>query len=446
VDLATNSGRSFYAGLLEALTQVMGTAKGYLYDHGPRVAHLARQIGREMGLPERDIAQLMFASVLCDAGMIGLAEDAWENPVAHLDTETRARVQVHPIRSEAAVTAIPHLEGVAPLVRYHHEWWDGSGYPDALAGEDIPVGARILRLADTVAALGENRPQRPPCSAAEIRRIVEQGKAIEFCPETADAFLGLFDRRLMPDFHAPTFQRVLVSSAQELLPSQISPLSGDQLLEILSTLIDAKDPYTAGHSRRVAILSVACANQLGFGDDMLETVWAAAYLHDLGKLSVPLRVLAKTTALDEDEREEVQLHASVGASILERIPSLRHLSTGARYHHERWDGTGYPEGLRGDQIPLLAQVLAVSDSYDAMTSNRAYRPSKDHEHAMEEIARGTGQHFGPRAAAAFLTLPDHLFHSIRRARAPLRVGGVERRAPRAFERPVESAESQYLVG
>src|SRR5688572_25176827 len=304
VDLATNSGRSFYAGLLEALTQVMGTAKGYLYDHGPRVAHLSRQIGREMKLSERDIAELMFASVLCDAGMIGLAEDAWENPVAHLDPATRSRVQVHPIRSEAAATAIPHLEGVAPLVRFHHEWWDGSGYPDGLVGEDIPVGARILRLADTVAALGENRPQRPPCSAAEIRRVVEDGSAVEFCPDVARTFLDMFDRRRMAEYHAPTFQRVLMAAAQQLLPIEISPLSGDQLLEILSTLIDAKDPYTAGHSRRVAILSVACANQLGCQEELLETVWAAAYLHDLGKLSVPLRVLAKNGRLDEDEREE----------------------------------------------------------------------------------------------------------------------------------------------
>ena len=154
VDGSTNSGRAFYAGLLEALTQVMGTAKGYLYDHGPRVAHLARQVAGEVGLSERDKAELMFASVLCDMGMIGLAEDAWENPVVRLDDESRARVRMHPLRSQAAVTAVPHLEGVAPLVRYHHEWWDGSGYPDGLAGEDIPLGARILRLADTVAALG----------------------------------------------------------------------------------------------------------------------------------------------------------------------------------------------------------------------------------------------------------------------------------------------------
>ena len=444
VDVSLNSGRAFYAGLLEALTQVMGTAKDYLFDHGPSVGHLSRQIATELGLTERSKAELMFAAVLGDVGMIGLAEDAWENPVAELDPETRARVEVHPLRSETAVLAIPHLGGVAPLVRYHHEWWDGSGYPDGLSGHEIPIGARILRLADTVAALGENRPNRPARSAEEIREVVVDGYAVEFGPDVTDAYLGLADRRRIADYYAPTFYRVLMSAAEELLPPEISPLSGDQLLEILSALIDAKDPYTAGHSRRVAILSVATAHRMGLDDDMLRTVWAAAYLHDLGKLSVPLRVLAKNGPLTEDELHAVQLHASVGASILERIPSVRHLSPGARYHHERWDGRGYPEGLRGDHIPLLAQLLAVTDCYDAMTSNRAYRPSLDHDTALEKIARGTGVHFGPRAAAAFLSLPDHLFHSIRGARSPLRVGAAQ--CARLAAAHLLPDDCQFLVG
>ncbi len=159
---------------------------------------------------------------------------------------------------------------------------------------------------------------------------------------------------------------------------------------------------------------------------------------------MPLRVLTKAGPLDDDEFGEVQAHPSVGASILEQIPSLSHLSPGARYHHERWDGRGYPEGLRGDHIPLLAQVLAVSDSYDAMTSTRAYRPSRDHDVAMEEIVQGTGVQFGPRAAAAFLSLPDHLFHSIRRARPPLRTGAVQRARMAAAQLLPEG--SQFLVG
>jgi HD-GYP domain-containing protein (c-di-GMP phosphodiesterase class II) len=181
----SKSGREFYAGLLEALTHVMGTAKGYLRDHGPMVAMLSTQLGTEMGLSRKDCAGLFFASVLSDMGMVGLAEDAWENPVPELSPEVRARVELHPERSEERVEQIPHLEGLAPLVRHHHEWWDGSGYPDALEGEAIPLGAQILRLADTVTALGQQRPHRPALGADAITEIIARGTGTEFGPDVA---------------------------------------------------------------------------------------------------------------------------------------------------------------------------------------------------------------------------------------------------------------------
>ncbi len=411
-------GRGFYVGLLEALTRVMGMAQGYLQDHGRRAGHLARLVGERMGLSQEKIAELLFASVLADVGMIGLVEDAWENPVTTLKPEVRARVRLHPIRSEAAVLGIPHLTAVAPVVRHHHEWWNGAGYPDGLSGADIPVASSILRLADTVAALGEIRPQRPARPFAEIRRVVREGSGVEFSPAAAEAFLALTAEGAPPEPDPGDFHRSLFKAAERLFPAEISPLSVEQLLEILASLIDAKDPYTAGHSRRVAILAVAMATRLGLDDRMKETVWAAGYLHDVGKLSVPLRVLTKEGPLDEDERIAVALHTHVGAGILAAIPSLRHLTPGIRYHHERWDGGGYPEGLSGDHIPLVAQILAVCDAYDAMTSGRAYQASRSHLEAVEEIARATGQHFGPGVAAWFLSLPEPLFEAVRRARHP----------------------------
>jgi HD-GYP domain-containing protein (c-di-GMP phosphodiesterase class II) len=410
-----HAGWAFYAGLLEALTQVMGAAKGYLFEHGPRVAHLARQLGRRMDLSQEEIAELLFASILSDLGMVGMVEEAWENPRPQLTPEARARVIQHPARSEDIVLAIPHLERIAPLVRHHHEWWDGTGYPDALRGDDIPLGAQVLRLADTVCALSEWRPQRPAFAPAEIREFVRSLKGIEFGP-IADLYVELVDRNELAEFHPHVFQRALMDAAAAILPREVSPLSSDQLLEILASLIDAKDPYTAGHSRRVAILAVAVANQLGLGEHVRATLWTAGYLHDLGKVSVPLRVLTKAGPLDDEEWRVVRAHAGDGARILAGIPSLRHLAPGVRYHHERWDGGGYPEGLRRDHIPLVAQILAVADAYDAMTSKRSYRSSMTHEEALEEIAVSTGRHFGPRAAAAFLALPDHLFHSVRQPR------------------------------
>ncbi len=110
----------------------MGSAKGYLRDHGPMVAMLASQIGHELGLSKAECSELCFAAVLSDMGMVGLAEDAWENPTPVLEPDVRQRVEMHSQRSEERVKGIPHLEELAPLLRHHHEWWDGSGYPDGL--------------------------------------------------------------------------------------------------------------------------------------------------------------------------------------------------------------------------------------------------------------------------------------------------------------------------
>lgn len=401
-----HQGRAFYAGLLEAMIQVMGTAKGYLFHHGPRVAVISQRIGARLELSSSELARLFFASVLADTGMIGLVEDAWENPVPVLPPDERSRVQEHPLRGEKTVRRIPYLGGIAPLVRHHHEWWDGSGYPEGLSGEEIPLGAQILRLADTAAALGEERPQRPALSHAEIRREMEKCAGRECSPELTEHFLQLLENGQALGFHPALFQRTLFRAARDLLPDEVSPLTTDELLYIFSSMVDAKDRYTAGHSRRVAKLGAMLAEHLGLDEDVQATVWAAGHLHDVGKVSVPLRVLSKPGPLSRKERREVQRHTTAGASILASVPSLRHLTTGARYHHERWDGSGYPEGLSRDRIPVVAQILAICDAYDAMTSDRSYREARSHEVTMSEISREAGSHFAPRVADAFLDLPE----------------------------------------
>ncbi len=298
------------------------------------------------------------------------------------------------------------------MVRHHNVWWDGGGYPDGLAGEQIPLGARILRLADTVAALGEPRPQRAAIDADAIRQIVEGATGTEFDAEIVRVYYALEDSESIPDFHHTTFYRASIEATADLVPEQISALSGREFLQIMGSLIDAKDPYTAGHSRRVATLGTLLCEMLGVGENLSETVWSGGYLHDLGKISVPLAVLLKSGRLDDSERRSIEQHAATGAEILAAIPGLRHLSPACRYHHERWDGSGYPEGLSGDRIPLVARILGVCDAYDAMTSNRSYRPARTHGEAVREIADETGRHFGPYVASAFLDISDDQFAKV----------------------------------
>jgi putative nucleotidyltransferase with HDIG domain len=411
-----DSGKAFYAGLLEALTSVMGSAKGYLRDHGPIVAMLASQLGKELGLNKAQCSELFFAAVLSDMGMVGLAEDAWENPAPELTPDVRERVQKHPRRSEERVRGVPHLEDLAPLLRHHHEWWNGSGYPDRLKGEEIPLGARILRLADTVAALGQPRPHRGPLGPEEVAEVVESSTGEEFGPEIAKCYLTLHRAGQIPKFDAQAYRHTVLRAAESLLPEEVSPLSTSQLLTIVANLIDAKDPYTAGHSRRVSVLAVAVAEQLELNPATRSALWAGGYLHDLGKLAVPLRVLAKNGRLSDEEFDYIKAHPTEGAEILEGIPTLQHLTAGVRYHHERWDGRGYPEGLSGERIPLVAQIMAVCDAYDAMTSKRAYRDSCPPEQAFEEVERETGTQFGPVAAEAFLKVPESIFAGLQAER------------------------------
>jgi HD-GYP domain-containing protein (c-di-GMP phosphodiesterase class II) len=431
------SGRAFYAGLLGALTGVMGSAKGYLRDHGPRVAMLANRIGIECGLDAEACSELVFAAVLSDMGMVGLAEDAWENPVPELSDEVRARVRQHPQRSEVRVREIPHLETLGALVRHHHEWWDGSGYPDGLSGDDIPLGAQILRLADTVVALGAERPQRGPVPSEDIVRLVEDGVGAEFGPDVASVWLAL-SKAEAPEFSEARYRDMVMSASERLLPLEVATPSTNQLLTIVANLIDAKDPYTGGHSRRVALLAVSVADQMALPGDVKSLLWASGYLHDLGKLAVPLRVLAKEGRLTNEEFDFIKAHPGDGADILEGIPTLEHLTGGVRHHHERWDGGGYPDGLLGEAIPLVAQIMAVCDSYDAMTSKRAYRDSLGSDFALEEIARERGRQFGPAAAEGFLAIPDDIFRGLHRSRAdayrdiPERVGTLRLIDPRWF--------------
>jgi putative nucleotidyltransferase with HDIG domain len=178
----------------------------------------------------------------------------------------------------------------------------------------------------------------------------------------------------------------------------------------LATTIDAKDHYTHGHTERVTQISLAMAKKLLIShrikvdENFLEELNIAALLHDIGKIGVPEYILNKRGSLSDDERRRINEHPIIGASILEPIGELKRAIEGVKYHHERFDGTGYPEGLKGHYIPLIASIIAVADSYDAMNTNRPYRPAFTKEQVIEEIKKGMGTQFNPLAAKVLIEL------------------------------------------
>lgn len=169
-----------------------------------------------------------------------------------------------------------------------------------------------------------------------------------------------------------------------------------------ASAIDAKDRYTGGHTKRVALFSVLIAKYMGKNAEEIEDIRLAANLHDIGKIGVDDRVLKKEAPLDREEWEHMKLHPEFGYKILAHVKSMKLITDGMRYHHERPDGLGYPLGLKGEEIPEIARIISVADTFDAMTSNRPYRRGMDYDTAFEEIVSHRGTQFDEKVVDAFI--------------------------------------------
>jgi len=163
----------------------------------------------------------------------------------------------------------------------------------------------------------------------------------------------------------------------------------------LSQAIDAKDGFTRGHADRVSRIAGAIARELGLSERQIEQIELAGLLHDIGKIGVEDRILMKPQRLDSEEQELMRRHPIYGASILEPSAALRPLVQTILHHHENYDGSGYPEGLKGEEIPLGSRIIIVADAYEAMTSDRIYRKSIGHDRAMDQLNRFKGLQFDP---------------------------------------------------
>ena len=177
--------------------------------------------------------------------------------------------------------------------------------------------------------------------------------------------------------------------------------------------MDSRDPYTFQHSQRVAQYSEKIATQLGLPPEEIDLVRSSARIHDLGKMGVDDQMLRKPGPLTVEERREFQGHSAIGAEIIQRFPQYKDGRKLILYHHERHDGSGYPEGLKGDQIPLGSRIIAVADAYDAMTSDRPYRKALSPDAACDELSVNSRTQFDPIVVGAFLKIPTAEIEAIR---------------------------------
>jgi len=207
------------------------------------------------------------------------------------------------------------------------------------------------------------------------------------------------------DFSLPSlFSQQLTAALKKDLPA----IRMDELIEVILTVLDARAPYTFSHSLRVTAIAVPIATDMQLPAETIRGIHEAASMHDIGKVGIPDRVLNKTGRLTRDEMLYMQAHPRIGYNILSRLPLFKGIAEIVLCHHERWDGLGYPAGLKGEDIPLESRIIAVADAFDAITSDRPYRKGQTLSFGIEEILRHREDQFGPRVVDHFLNICNQI--------------------------------------
>ena len=196
-------------------------------------------------------------------------------------------------------------------------------------------------------------------------------------------------------------------------------ISIHNLVEVVVTVLDARDPYTHVHSWRVAEIAECLAYGFNLEKEWLNRIHIAAHLHDIGKIGVPDAILNKNGRLTVEEFSIRKSHSVIGSTIINKIPVLKDISLYIRHHHERFDGKGYPDGLVGKNIPFGSRIIAVADTFDAITSHRHYRPARSIEESFKEIRSCSGTQLCPECVTCFMDMKKNILHLIERVNAEL---------------------------
>jgi HD-GYP domain-containing protein (c-di-GMP phosphodiesterase class II) len=306
---------------------------------------------------------------------------------------TRSLMQARCERGAQIARLLGLSETTAQAIYALDEHWDGAGYPDGLRGEHIPLGARVANLAQCVEIFWAAGGERA------ARALAHKRQGAWFDPSLVAALDGL-------DVHFwASLERPDLSPHRP--PDRPLSADGDALDRIadgFAAVIDAKSPWTYRHSDRTSVIALSIAEALDADATTLRDLARAARLHDIGKLGVSNQILDKPAELTDAEFAAVKEHARITHTILARVPGLREVAPLASAHHERLDGSGYPYGWTADRLTMPMRALAVADVYDALTSERPYRPAHSSERALEVLRSEAPRRLDPDAVGALEAL------------------------------------------
>jgi HD-GYP domain-containing protein (c-di-GMP phosphodiesterase class II) len=389
------------------------------HQHAIRVGEGCVLIGEKLGLPPRTLQKMYYAGLLHDVGKISIDPKLLAKK-GKLTNEEFEVIKDHTKHGSRIIATLPGMSELALWIRWHHEWWNGQGYPDKLMQNEIPIEVQILSVTDCFDSLQTPRPDRDRLSPEAAYDIINSGKGTQFNPDVLNLVLELVEERtLIPGQSSEKF----LTLKREYIDVPFAGFNNEYLcgsgitglypiLRLFARVIDAKHKYTRGHSTRVSILSKLIAEKMNLPAEDLAMVEVAGLLHDAGKVSVPVDILDKPGRPSDEEWEIIKGHPGRSLDILNTISALSDIAKISASHHEKHDGTGYPSRLRGEEIPLLAQIIAVADTYDAITSTRSYREGQPPELAYNIIRKELGAQFNPEVGRILLDIPPKHINAV----------------------------------
>ena len=400
----SHSDRRMHDAVIEALLNTLELHDPIVAAHQRRVAELGGRIAEVLDLATADREALVIAAKVHDIGKIAVPSEISSKPAALSPLEAEIMRGHVTSGHEVLVQAnLPHV--IAESVYQHHERLNGSGYPRGLAGSDLTPHARILCVADVFEAMTSHRPYRPAHRDHEALAFLRKHAGERFDPDVVAACREAvrvndpWSNRISASFPMLSLARASIApgdtpgelQAYAARSKGLADALGHPMSEMamaMASQVEIKDAYTAGHQRRVADLSGAIADRLGLGPASRASLVTGALLHDIGKVTIPNKILHKSAELSSVEFELIKTHVVCGFELLDPISFPGPVSDIVLHHHERLDGSGYPRGVRGEAIPPEARIIAVADTTEAMMFDRPYRPALGWDAAVRELRFG----------------------------------------------------------
>ncbi len=413
--------------VLAAMSSALDLTEGQEPGHTVRTCIIGMRIAEELDLSAFDKVALYGALLLKDAGCSGnsqrvaeaLSADSPAKPRLAIADSRSVREKLSSLLKRSTATESQNVsrgergQGIAlrlgfstataEAIRGIDEHWDGSGGPDGLIGHEIPLFSRIILLAQSVDAFVSQR------GLLTAMRIAREQSDHWFDPALARIVRSWREESDWWDaLHSSDAEAMAISLEPQQHTRYVDDKGLDEVARAFAEIIDSKSPFTWQHSTNVAKYARAVAFELGFEKQEVRVLNRAALLHDVGKLGVPSRILDKAGPLTAEERSEMQRHPLYTWEILQRVGAFSSFARTAALHHEKLDGSGYPWGVKGEDLDLSARILCVADMYEALTANRPYRAGLGRETALKIIREGSGKHVCGVAAEALTEATRHL--------------------------------------